>query len=105
FRFIRLTSPDERLRERNSRFAKPKKHFGNSFRAVACGPIQCVGGRTPAARERNAMATPFIPRKDSLALPMMRAFAGGIAAAPGAYALSPSDAAAIGRAVDEFDAA
>ena len=51
------------------------------------------------------MATPFIPRKDSLALPMMRAFAGGIAPAPGAYALSPADAAAIGRAVDEFDAA
>jgi hypothetical protein len=48
------------------------------------------------------MANGYIPRKDSLAITWMKTFAAGISASPSVFQLSPSDAAAIQRAVDEF---
>jgi len=51
------------------------------------------------------VASDFIPREDTLALAWMQTFAGGIAAGPALYMLSPADAAAISAAVDAFDVA
>jgi hypothetical protein len=51
------------------------------------------------------MASPWIHRKDSLALTQLQVFAGGIAANANLYGLTPADAHAIGQAVDRFAAA
>lgn len=51
------------------------------------------------------MANPFIPNGDAALLSFAKAFAGGIASAPSAYAMSPPEADSIVQAVEAYEAA